>query len=193
MREEPRVTPRLETNPAWPRGSAARAGPGCHPTVPPSTPPPSAGIHSCLLQGPAMQSWWLLQNRKATIQTRPFSCQKCGVFAVCPQPANQTLALCPRPRPLPGTLWVKHPTPPLWPRGLLWHLPLQGWPPQAPPGAALSRRPRVVLVCRVDGRRLLQVGTQCRPQAGSPAPALTALMRPLGLRLPVWGRGARSH
>lgn len=55
-----------------------------------------------------MQSWWLLQNRKATVQTRPFSCQKCGVFAVCPRPADQTLALCPRPRPLPGTLRMKH-------------------------------------------------------------------------------------
>ena len=118
----------------------------------PSTPPPSAGIHSRPLQGHAMQSWWLLQNRKAAIQTRPFSCQKCGVFAVCPRPANQTLALCPRPRTLPGTLWVKHPIPPLWPRGLRWHLPLQGWPPQAPPGAALSRRPHVVLECRVDRR-----------------------------------------
>lgn len=82
----------------------------------PRTPPPLAGIHSHPLQGPEMQSWWLLQNRKATVQTRAFSCQKCGVFAVCPRPADQTLALCPRPRPLPGTLWVKHAPRPLAPR-----------------------------------------------------------------------------
>ena len=164
-----------------------------------------------------MQSLWLLQNKAATVPTGPFSCQKCGVFAVWPpacrsgggrpgRTVHRTPSLCaPAEAPARRTPVVKHPqAAPLAPRPSL--APVSAGPATLGLHQALPCLEVPLWLwcvgCKDSWKLFSRRRTHCRAQAWRGSRCQIALPRglapitltwgPWALILPAWGRGTQS-